>query len=108
MALIEATATLLIHICAARRAYKVTFSTEAQAIAFLSARTATHNYEEIRDVFYPGSGSVPTEWTELLDYLYPLCEHQMSADLCHGPDHYMSAAQEAAMDWDYSDAPAGF
>jgi hypothetical protein len=102
------TASLLIHICAARRAYKVTFSTQEQAIAFLSARTATHNWDEIPDVFWPGSGSVPADWHELLAYLYPTCEHGMSADLCYGPDHFMSAAQEEAMDWQYADAPAGF
>jgi hypothetical protein len=101
------TATLLIHVCAARRAYKVTFSTEAQAIGFLSARTSTHNWEEI-PLDGPGSGSVPTEWFALRDYLYPTCEHGMSLDLCYGPDHFMSAYQEQAMDWDYSDAPAGF
>jgi hypothetical protein len=102
------TATLRIHICAERRSYRATFSTQAQAITFLSARTKTHNWDEIKDVFYPGSGSVPSTWYDLLDYLYPTCEHGMSADLCYGPDHYMSAAQEAAMDWGYSDAPAGF
>lgn len=96
------TATLLIHICAARRAYRVTFSTEAQAIAFLQQRSATHAFEEV------DGGSVPATWLALIDYLYPLCEHYLSADLCYGPNHYMSAEQEEAMGWDYSDAPAGF
>jgi hypothetical protein len=102
------TATLLIHICAARRAYRVTFSTEAQAIAFLSARTSTHNWDEIPDVFWPGSGSVPSTWRALLDYLYPMCEHGLSESNCYGPNHYMTAAQEEAMDWQYADAPSGF
>jgi hypothetical protein len=103
-----ATATLLIHICAARRAYRATFSTQAQAIAFLSARTATHNWDEIPGLHGEGLGSVPAEWTELLDYLYPICEHGLSLDLCNGPMHYMSAAEEQAMDFQYADAPSGF
>lgn len=104
----QPTATLLIHVCAARRAYKATFSTEDQAITFLAARTSTHNWEEIRGLHVEGGGSVPADWHKLLDYLYPLCEHGMSLDLCEGPDHYMTAAQEQAMGWDYSDAPSGF
>jgi hypothetical protein len=102
------TATLLIHICAARRAYRVTFSSQAQAIAFLEARKATHTWDEIPGLHGEGLGSVPIEWHELINYLYPLCEHGMSLDLCHGPMHFMSAAQEQAMDWAYSDAPSGF
>lgn len=96
------TATLQIHICAARRGYRVTFSTQAQAIAFLSARTKTHAWDELE------GGSVPAEWTELLDYLYPLCEHGLSLNLCNGPNHYMTADEEQAMDFQYADAPSGF
>lgn len=97
-----ATATLQIHICAERRGYRATFSNQAQAITFLEARKSTHNWDEI------DGGSVPAEWADLLDYLYPTCEHGMSQNSCYGPDHFMSAAQEQAMDWGYSDAPAGF
>lgn len=108
MEITAATATLLVHICAARRAFRVTFSTQIQAIAFLKVRESTHNWEEIKDLHGQGLGSVPAEWTDLLDYLYPLCEHGLSLDLCEGPNHYMTAVQEQAMGWDYSDAPAGF
>lgn len=95
-------ATLHIHICADRRGYNVTFSTQDQAIAFLQARTATHNWWEI------DGGSIPATWDALIDFMYPLCQHGLSADLCHGPDHYMSAAEEAAMDFQYMDSPPGF
>ncbi len=105
---IPSTATLLIHVCQARRAYRATFSTAQQAISFLEARKSTHNFEEIRGLHGEGLGSIPAEWTDLLEYVYPTCEHGMSADLCYGPGHYMSNAQERAMGWDYSDAPAGF
>lgn len=98
----DGTATLLIHICNQRRAFRVTFSTEAQAIDFLSCRTSTHNWEEI------GTGSVPAHWTALLDFLYPVCEHGLSLDLCYGLNHYMSVEQEEAMGWQYADAPSGF
>jgi len=101
------TASLMIHICADRRGYKVTFSNEDQAISFLKARSSTHAWWEL-DTEDGGQGSVPVSWTKLLDYLYPLCEHGLSLDLCEGPDHYMTADQERAMNWDYSDAPAGF
>lgn len=33
----------------------------------------------------------------LLDYLYPTCEHGMSATSCYGPDHFMSREQEMAL-----------
>lgn len=88
------TATLHVHICAQRRGYNVTFSTEAQALDYLTARQSTHAWSEIGE-----NGSVPTTWTALLDYLYPTCEHGMSANLCHGPDHFMSRDQEMAMGW---------
>jgi hypothetical protein len=87
------TATLLIHVCARRRAYRVTFATEDQALAWLGARSSTHAWEEV------DGGSVPESWSRLLDYLYPLCEHGMSESLCEGPDHYMTAEQERAMGW---------
>ena len=101
------TATLHIHVCAQRRGYNVTFSTEAQALIFLAVRVSTHNWWEL-NTENGGPGSVPATWTQLLDYLYPVCEHGLSADLCHGPNHYMSADEERAMDFQYADAPAGF
>lgn len=96
------TATLEIHICDQRRSYLATFTNQDQAVAFLTTRTSTHAFHEIQDT------PVPQDWTALLDFLYPLCEHGMSLDLCEGPNHYMTAEQEQAMGWDYSDAPAGF
>ena len=102
------TATLHIHICDQRRGYNVTFATEDQAIAFLAPRQSTHTWWELGAEDHSPVRSVPVTWTKLLDFLYPTCEHGLSLDLCHGPTHYMSAAEEQAMGWDYSDAPSGF
>lgn len=102
------TASLMIHICDQRRGYKVTFSTEEQAITFLTPKTSTHTWWEIGAGDHTGTGSVPATWTELLDFLYPICEHGLSLDLCNGPNHYMTADEERAMDFQYSDAPSGF
>ena len=102
-------AKLHIHICAERRGYNVTFSTEDQAIAFLTPKSSTHAWWELNTENSAGPrGSVPVSWIKLQEFLYPTCEHGMSADLCYGPDHFMSADQEEAMGWDYSDAPSGF
>jgi hypothetical protein len=35
----------------------------------------------------------------LAEYFFPTCEHGMSAQLCYGPNHYPSAAEEMAMGW---------
>lgn len=93
------TATIKIHICDQRRAYLATFSTQDQAVAYLTPRTSTHSWDAV---------TVPADWSNLLDFLYPTCEHGMSASSCYGPEHFMSAAQEQAMNWSYSDAPSGF
>lgn len=99
------TGTLIIYLCSARRAYRVTFSTEAQCLAFLERKLAAgdYNWDEIPGHHGEGLGSIPGSWTTVLDFLYPMCEHGMSQDSCYGPDHFMSAAQEEAMDWQYDD-----
>ena len=96
------TATLQIHICDQRRSYLATFSTEEQAVAFIIRKSTGHAFFEVDE--HP----LPQDWTELLETLYPTCEHGMSESSCYGPDHFMSAAQEQAMGWQYADAPAGF
>ena len=97
--------TLHIHVCDQRRGYRVTFEgpdAEDRAIAFLKDRSSTgryavghqfgnHNWWEDDD------DPIDEQYTRLIDFLYPLCEHQMSADNCHGPDHFMSADQERAL-----------
>ena len=106
------TATLHVHICAERRGYNVTFSTEDQALAFLAPKASTHTWWELGADGQPegqdNAPSIPATWTRLLEFLYPVCEHGLSADLCYGPNHYMTADQERAMDWQYADAPSGF
>lgn len=42
-----------------------------------------------------------TDWDtfpKAFSALFPLCEHQMSLSNCYGPDHYMSAEQERALE----------
>jgi hypothetical protein len=85
-----------IHICAQRRSYRVTFTgpdAEAHALAFLAARTSTHAFAEI--------DSEPIDFSDgayplLHDFLYPVCEHGLSADLCYGPQHYYFDEEEQA------------
>lgn len=101
------TATIHVHVCKQRRGYNVTFSTQDQLVDFLSARSSTHAWWEL-NTENGGPGSVPVTWTRALEFLYPVCEHGLSLELCYGPDHYMSADQERAMGWEYSDAPRGF
>lgn len=48
---------------------------------------------------FPPAGPWTPSQLRLMDYLFPQCEHQMSAELCMGPDHFMSADQERAMGW---------
>lgn len=101
------TATLHVHICDQRRGYNVTFATEDQAIAFLTPRQSTHAFHELGADDH-SEPSVPGTWVKLLEFLYPECEHGMDLQSCYGPDHFMSADQERAMDWQYNDAPSGF
>lgn len=35
----------------------------------------------------------------MAEFLFPTCEHGMSAALCMGPDHFPSREQEMAMGW---------
>jgi hypothetical protein len=44
-------------------------------------------------------GPLTEDEIALLDFLYPSCEHGLSADLCMGPNHYPTADQERAMGW---------
>lgn len=79
------------HICTERRSYKVTFSTEQQAIDFIKARWKTHVVREWED------GCI--EWDQFLalyDLLHPLCDHGLSASNCMGPDHWCSPEEIAA------------
>lgn len=85
------------YICDQQRSYRVGFSTEEQAEKFISDRRHTHVIREIE------TEPIPATWGKLLDALYPLCEHQMSLQFCHGPGHFMSDEQERAMDWQYAD-----
>ena len=61
---------------------------EAAAIAFLRRHTAwdlgQKDYRVISDV------QIDSEDTgdALMDYLFPTCEHGLSAHLCAGPEHY--------------------
>lgn len=55
---------------------------EANCIAWLNARRETHAPFEIE------SEPIGDDLPNLIDHLYPLCEHGLSLDLCDGPNHY--------------------
>lgn len=91
------------------RARLVGFSTEAQLLAYVTPRRRTHHvWEAAADDKDDRYAPMPVAWAAAQDLLYPTCEHGLSLELCHGPDHYMSADQERAMGWEYADAPSGF
>jgi len=72
--------------------FTVSFSTEAQAIAYAEARRSTHIIEELEDA--------PLDQIReaaLITYLYPTCHHGMSLSLCgdpYGPHHFGTYADE--------------
>ena len=70
------------HICAQGRSYEVTFTDEDQAIAWMRERSSTHAFHEIEEKPLPDTAA------KLLDFLYPTCDHGLSASLCAGPGHY--------------------
>ena len=75
--------------------FTVSFSTEDQALAWISARTATHNVSEV-----PGQ-EIPEDWTRVIDLLYPTCHHGLNGWLCMDPigdAHYGTREQE--MTWE--------
>lgn len=67
---------------------------EAWALAYVTARWSTHAVYEL-----PEEPFSYQAYPLLADKLYPLCEHGLSADLCEGPDHYMTRDQEMARGW---------
>jgi hypothetical protein len=88
------------HHCANRHTYLVRFEgpdAEAWAIAWATARRSTH----VISLPLDPETDLPAEFDDkafpaLWDYLHPLCEHRMSADLCYGPAHYCSPEEIAA------------
>lgn len=85
--------TLEVHICDQRRSYKVTFTgpnAEDQALTFVNTRSANHAFHELE------SALVPNQYTRLLDWLYPTCDHGLSASNCYGPQHFYYDEDEQA------------
>lgn len=81
-----------IHICDQRRTYRASFATEQQALAFLTPRTSTHAFHLIDEP----EAVAAAGWDALLDFLYPTCEHGLSASNCYGPQHYYFDEEEQA------------
>lgn len=77
---------LEIHICDQRRSYLAHFEgpdAETMALQFIEPRGMTHAIYELE--------SEPFDYyryPKLYDFLYPTCEHGLSANLCAGPSHY--------------------
>ena len=77
--------SLQVHVCKARRGYKATWygkDAERNAIRWMSERTSTHAFWELEE------SPIGDEYPDLIDWLYPTCEHGLSLDLCDGPNHY--------------------
>lgn len=86
------TVQIMLHICADRRGYRVTWTgrpaeVTARVIAFLDARKSTHAWDVLE---------LPAVMGDLQEWLYPLCEHGLSLDLCAGPQHYPYDDEERA------------
>jgi hypothetical protein len=75
--------------------YRVTFEgpdAQAWALAYITARPGYY-FDEIH------TAPLSRRHADLHARLYPVCDHGMSADLCEGPDHYMTRDQEIALGW---------
>lgn len=70
------------HHCKNRTNFIVRFLDQDQAIAWIEERKSTHAVTQIE------GEPIPETAERLLDYLYPSCEHGLSASLCVGPTHY--------------------
>jgi hypothetical protein len=78
--------------------FKVTFTgrnAEDMALEFMSRRSATHSFAEDEDHNTESLAQYP----RYADRMFPSCEHGMSADLCEGPEHYATDAQEMGWGW---------
>lgn len=77
------------------RTYLATFEgpdADTRAAAYITARSHSHSFAEMPT--RPFSANAFPKVTALL---YPTCDHGMSADNCHGFDHFMSRDQEIAL-----------
>lgn len=50
--------------------------------------------EDVVLTTFPETGPFTPSQFRLMEYLHPTCEHGMSAELCMGPDHFMTREQE--------------
>ncbi len=86
------TVQIMMHICAARRGYRVTWTGRPEdvtkrVIEFLDARKSTHAWDVLE---------LPAVMGDLTAWLYPECEHGLSLDNCYGPQHYYMDDEERA------------
>ena len=93
---------LTVHHCSNGTTYQVAFTgptADATAAEFVTRKRSTSTVR-----FADTMGDVSPIHFPLTDAaMNPLCEHGMTLQNCYGPDHYMSAAQEMAMGWEYAD-----
>ena len=84
------TVQVMLHICAARRGYQVTWTGRPEdvtkrVIAFLEPKSSTHAWDVL---------DLSPELTELSAWLFPECEHGLSLSNCYGPQHYYMDDEE--------------
>ncbi len=86
------TVQIMLHICAERRAYRVTWTgrpaeVAQRVITFLESKKETHAWDILE---------LPPALHDLEAWLYPTCEHGLSLELCAGPQHYPYDEDERA------------
>lgn len=77
------------HNCELRNTYLIEFDNGYQAIEWIKARESTHVIAESEEhLLYTDPALAGDDIRALVDYLYPRCEHGLSASLCSGYMHY--------------------
>lgn len=71
---------------------------DAAAAAWFRRATEYHGYRDYHTATVDEAASTALG-TAMAEFLFPTCEHGMSAALCMGPDHYPSREQEMQMGW---------
>lgn len=94
----EATLALEVRLCNDQHWYIVRWdgdenAVDQRAVSFVRARLSTCVFNEVE-----GEEVSWARFPLLWEVMNPLCEHQLPADRCYGPDHYPNSDQEMAFE----------